>query len=55
MVGFDPSKHQSLSKFDFIRAGCISGSFGRARVQPLDVIKVRFQVSFSAFGNLILV
>ncbi|VDD75465.1 unnamed protein product [Mesocestoides corti] len=44
MVGFDKSRHQNLSNSDFLVAGCISGFFGRACVQPLDVVKVRFQL-----------
>lgn len=49
MVGFDKSKYQHLSNRDFIVAGCFSGFCGRACVQPLDVVKVRFQVGFYMF------
>nr|CDS28925.1 expressed protein [Hymenolepis microstoma] len=44
MVGFDKSKYHNLSNADFIVAGCFSGFCGRACVQPLDVLKVRFQL-----------
>ncbi|VDL59297.1 unnamed protein product [Hymenolepis diminuta] len=44
MVGFDKSKYQNLSNADFVVAGCFSGFCGRACVQPLDVVKVRFQL-----------
>ncbi|VDN11536.1 unnamed protein product [Dibothriocephalus latus] len=43
MVGFESSKDSGLSKMDFLAAGCVSGFFSRACVQPLDVVKVRFQ------------
>nr|VZI46361.1 unnamed protein product [Spirometra erinaceieuropaei] len=44
MVGFEASEDRALSKMDFLAAGCVSGFFSRACVQPLDVIKVRFQL-----------
>lgn len=35
---------QLLSKYDYILAGSMSGFISRAMVQPLDVLKIRFQV-----------
>ncbi|KAL7061073.1 hypothetical protein AAHC03_010180 [Spirometra sp. Aus1] len=53
MVGFEASEDRALSKMDFLAAGCVSGFFSRACVQPLDVIKVRFQWNPSIFWTAI--
>lgn len=52
MVGFDKTKHKHLSNSDFIFAGCVSGFLGRACVQPLDVLKVRFQLQVEPIAML---
>uniref|UniRef100_A0A2C9JYL7 Mitochondrial thiamine pyrophosphate carrier n=1 Tax=Biomphalaria glabrata TaxID=6526 RepID=A0A2C9JYL7_BIOGL len=44
MVGFDPLVKNHLSSTDFAIAGAISGAVTRAVSQPLDVIKIRFQL-----------
>ena len=43
MVGYDPEK-KTLSKFQYGLAGAGSGFFTRLVFQPLDVLKIRFQV-----------
>jgi hypothetical protein len=45
MVGFDPEAKKILSKEEYATAGAISGAATRFLCQPLDVIKIRFQVS----------
>ncbi|VDL98644.1 unnamed protein product [Schistocephalus solidus] len=52
MVGFEASKERTLSKMDFLAAGCVSGFFSRACVQPLDVVKVRFQLQVEPISGL---
>lgn len=47
MVGFD--RNSSSSKYrdsDYVIAGAASGFITRLIFQPLDVIKIRFQVTF---------
>ncbi|KAM7535064.1 hypothetical protein Aperf_G00000098299 [Anoplocephala perfoliata] len=51
MVGFDKSRYQSLSNADFVVAGSFSGFCGRACVQPLDVVKVRFQLQIEPIST----
>lgn len=44
MVGFDPEAKKKLSKGEYVAAGAVSGVFTRLLCQPLDVVKIRFQV-----------
>ncbi|KAL1518080.1 hypothetical protein ABEB36_001759 [Hypothenemus hampei] len=43
MVGWNQS-HQKLDQYDFMLAGGASGFLTRALCQPLDVLKIRFQL-----------
>lgn len=45
MVGYDPSQSVQLSQREILLAGGLSGAASRAVGQPLDVLKIRFQVS----------
>lgn len=48
MVGYDPKADgRNISKFEVAVAGSVSGLVTRALISPLDVIKIRFQVSLS--------
>lgn len=42
MVGYDPRK--KLTEFDYMFAGSASGVITRLLCQPLDVLKIRFQL-----------
>ncbi|XP_074648799.1 mitochondrial thiamine pyrophosphate carrier-like [Tubulanus polymorphus] len=44
MVGYDPTSDVHLSESEQAAAGAISGVITRAIAQPLDVVKVRFQL-----------
>ncbi|XP_076451977.1 mitochondrial thiamine pyrophosphate carrier-like [Babylonia areolata] len=44
MVGFSPHESIRLSKSEYAAAGAISGSLTRCVSQPLDVVKIRFQL-----------
>ena len=48
MVGFNPEpiNGRELSSFEYSEAGLLSGIATRAIIQPLDVLKIRFQVCF---------
>lgn len=41
----EPINGRELSAADYSGAGLVSGIFTRALIQPLDVLKIRFQVS----------
>lgn len=45
MVGYDESAFKRLDDTEYAVAGAISGGLTRAISQPLDVIKIRFQVA----------
>lgn len=40
----EPINGRELSTYEYSEAGVISGLFTRAIIQPLDVLKIRFQV-----------
>ena len=44
VVGFTPEKERKLSPLDYGIAGAVSGAATRGVIQPLDVVKIRFQV-----------
>jgi hypothetical protein len=44
MVGFDPEAKKKLSKGEYGAAGAVCGAVTRFLCQPVDVIKIRFQV-----------
>lgn len=47
MVGFDrESSRLKHHESDYVTAGAVSGFMTRMIFQPLDVIKIRFQVSY---------
>lgn len=50
MVGYDPKADgRNISSFEVAVAGSVSGLVTRVMISPLDVIKIRFQVSFPFF------
>lgn len=51
MVGYDPKTPQDKTNADRIAAGAASGFFTRALVQPLDVIKIRFQLQLEPISE----
>jgi solute carrier family 25 thiamine pyrophosphate transporter 19 len=51
MVGFEPEAKKKLSKGELGTAGAISGALTRFLCQPLDVIKIRFQVNLKFLRN----
>ena len=44
MVGYNPQNEVELSHKEFALAGALSGAMSRVLAQPLDVLKIRFQV-----------
>lgn len=44
MVGFQPGSYDNLGKTDYVIAGAASGFITRAMFQPMDVLKIRFQL-----------
>ncbi|XP_035223670.1 mitochondrial thiamine pyrophosphate carrier-like isoform X1 [Stegodyphus dumicola] len=52
MVGFErESAVQKFHKLDYIIAGAVSGFVTRTLFQPLDVIKIRFQLQIEPIGS----
>lgn len=46
MVGYDQSK-EKLPGFAYVTSGAVSGVTARSIAQPLDVLKIRFQVYYN--------
>jgi len=44
MVGFDPASIGKDTTSDHLIAGVVSGFLTRCALQPIDVLKIRFQV-----------
>lgn len=51
MVGFSSHGVRPLAKSDFLAAGCVSGFISRMCVQPLDVVKIRFQLQVEPIAD----
>lgn len=50
MVGYDPN-HPHYSRFQQIQVGAATSIFSRFLVQPLDVVKIRFQLQHEAISK----
>ena len=50
MVGYIPEAEVNLSKREYALVGATSSAISRVVSQPLDVIKIRFQVKLIMFG-----
>lgn len=55
MVGYDENVSKRITDTEYAAAGAAAGSLTRCISQPLDVIKIRFQVSFSKLNTLSLI
>jgi hypothetical protein len=51
MVGYKPEKETQLFASEQALAGAVTGAVSRALSQPLDVLKIRFQVSVHYIHN----
>ena len=49
MVGYTPGAELDLSRRQYALVGATSSAVARVVAQPLDVLKIRFQVMFTAF------
>lgn len=55
MVGFDPGrKEKSVSSLQCGLCGAVSGVITRVVVQPLDVLKIRFQLQIEPTSKVLL-
>lgn len=51
MIGYDPSSKTKSTKTQHAIAGAVSGLFTRAVCQPLDVLKIRFQLQWEPLSS----
>ncbi|KAG8222895.1 hypothetical protein J437_LFUL003540 [Ladona fulva] len=51
MIGYDPASTKNATKTQHTVAGAVSGVFTRAVCQPLDVIKIRFQLQWEPLSR----
>ena len=43
-IGYSADRPKNVKPLDPVISGALAGGFTRALVQPLDVVKIRFQV-----------